>query len=276
MSDAQVKNDDIDGLLRQIQLTHKNLTILVLNLPEMDLGSLTAHEQLLVQRHSANEVMLTSLKKTGTIPVEFQMFAYSKPELIELLTPPEQYLFENRLILQDRFGQSVNILNEKRVTTGQPDSPDQMVFLVGGCRVYGFGSEDRATIGSHLQQHLNSRTPFRISVQNCGQMYGGGGKKYLLLPHIRLLLSSEIRDNDILVIGGSFTPTRPKCYFVDSRRYFAKPYKYGEVFFEERLPHLNANGNRLVADCIFDFLSEKKLLGVAQRIERPQLVEHPI
>lgn len=277
----EIKNDDIDRIVDEIRKVSKTLQVVILNLPVIDTTNPTVHEKYILENHSNSDQMLEIINKTSSIPHEFETFDYQPDDLVDILSPPEQMVIDNKLFLSDRYGKRVNIRNGARVTTNQPNEYAQTIWFVGGCRIYGFGAEDEATIESYLQEMIQKKTQFKYLVENYGQLYGGGGKKYMLFHQIKDILTKQIKENDILIIGGNFNPKKPKCHFIDTQKYFSKPYKFGEVFFEERLPHLNKNGNHLVAECLFDFLMSKKLLTATTvtqiRSEEDQIVSaHPV
>lgn len=255
-----IKNDDIDGIVKAIRKVGKKIQIVVLNMPEMDTKNPTELEKYIIEHKSNSEDWLSTTFKQSIIPHELKNLDYSVGDFVEMLTPPEQVLVSNKLVLSDKYGKNVNIRNGSRVTTNQPSKFSQTIWFTGGCYIYGIGNEDSTTIESYLQNRINNETNFKVIVRNYGQLYGGGGKKYMMLPHIIDIVTNYVKDGDILIIGGNFEiAKRPNFHSINSQSYFTKPYKYGEVFFEV-LPHLNRNGNRLVADCVFDYLTSKKLL----------------
>ena len=257
-----IKNDDIEKIVKEIRKVNGSIQIVVLNFPAMGTKSPTDLEKYIIEHHESSETLIEYARKKSAVPRAFQQFDYAPEDIVEILTAPEQMLINKKLVLSDRYGKLVNIRDGCRLTCFQPDEYAHTIYFTGGCRVYGIGSEDASTIPSLLQDMINRQTKFKYSVENFGQLYGGGGKKYLMFPHIREVAERDVKEGDILVICGSFTPGRrnPSYPFVDSQLYFTKPYKYGDVFFEEKLPHLNRNGNRLVAECLFDFLMSKKML----------------
>lgn len=273
-----VKNDDIDEIVKEVRKVGKKITIIVLNMPEMDTKNPTELEKYIIEHKSSSEVWLASTFKQSKMPHELENLGYSIGDFVEMLTPPEQLLVSDHLVLSDKYGKNVNIRNGSRITVNQPSEYAQTIWFTGGCYIYGIGNEDAFTIESYLQNKINSETKFKTIVRNYGQLYGGGGKKYMLLPHILDVIKNYAKDGDILIIGGNFPiPKRPNFHIIESQTYFKKPYKYGEVFFEV-LPHLNRNGNHLVADCVFDYLISKKLLVESPvSVANEEIIEsHPV
>lgn len=255
-----VKNDDIDGIVKEIRKIRKKIHIVVLNMPEIDKSNPTELERYIIEHNSSSEYWLHNTFKQSIIPHELEDLGYSIEDLIEMLAPPEQLLISNKLVINDKYGEKVNVRNGSRVTLYQPKKHNQTIWFTGGCYIYGIGNEDSCTIESYLQNRIVTETSHKTIIRNYGQLYGGGGKKYMLLPHILDIVKNQCKDGDILIIGGNFQISkRPNFLSIDTQRYITKPYPYGEIFFEV-LPHLNRNGNHLVADIIFDFLQSKHLL----------------
>ena len=278
---ASIKNDEIERMITEVRKLNKTLPVIVLNMPEIDKNDPTDFEKRIMNNHYTSEEMIEDMKKTYKIPTEFEGMDYSVEQLIDILTPPEQMLVDNKLELTERYSENVNIRNGMRITKNQPLEYAHTIYFTGGCRIYGIGSKDDETIESYLQDLINKKSPYKYIVQNCGQLYGGGGKKYLLFPRIKEVVENYIKEGDILIIAGNFKPRHQKCYFVDFMKYCTKPYKYGEIFFEE-LPHLNRNGNKLLADCLFDFMIKNKILTATQatqvnEFDQEKIVEaHPV
>ena len=274
-----IKNDDIEQIIREVRKMNKSLPIVVLNMPEIDRENPTHRETEILRNHYTSEQMIEDMKKTSKIPKEFEDLGYTVEELMDILTPPEQMMIDNKLELIERYSESVNIRNGRRITKYQPIEYEHTIYFTGGCRIYGIGSKDDETIESYLQNLINTQSPYKYIVQNYGQLYGGGGKKYMLFPQIKDVVQNHIKDGDILIIAGNFKPRHQKCFFIDSMKYFTKPYKYGEIFFEE-LPHLNRNGNRVIAESLLDFMVKNKILTATKATQindEEQIVSaHPV
>ena len=85
--------------------------------------------------------MIEDMKKTYKIPTEFEGMDYTVEQLIDILTPPEQMLVDNKLELTERYSENVNIRNGMRITKNQPLEYAHTIYFTGGCRIYGIGSK---------------------------------------------------------------------------------------------------------------------------------------
>ena len=174
----------------------------------------------------------------------------SMEDLKESLSTPDSYEDFNRVLkLKDHSSNVVNTRNGIRVTTDQPKNHKRAVFLLGGCGNFGIGADDSHTIASFLQRKFNELTPNEgFIVYNYGRYVNSDYDR--LFP---LLLSLPIKKDDIVLFEYQyfFDGDIPFCNLTHKSD---RPHNYGEIFLDKS--HLTANGYRMTADGIFDFLKE--------------------
>lgn len=146
----------------------------------------------------------------------------------------------------DYKSHAVNILNGIRVTTNQPKTAKRSIFFVGPSYFYGWGATDSNTIESLLQKLLNQSAPEQeFVVYN----YSYGGK--IVERDFSTLRSLPLKRGDIVVVYSRVSIWGlPNC---DLSLKSVRPHSYGEIFTDVHYTH---NGNRLIADGIFDFLKK--------------------
>lgn len=174
----------------------------------------------------------------------------AKEDLLEAISAPDSYEDVTGIIkFKDHNSNTVNTKNGIRVTTNQPNNPKRTIFLVGLCTTFGVGSDDTHTIASYLQRKLNANLPKEgFIVYNYGYFMGGleEGRDKL----IKILKSLPAKENDIILFNYR-TPIY-KIPYCDMHLNSKRPHNYGDIFLDSG--HYTANGNRMMADGIYDFL----------------------
>lgn len=72
------------------------------------------------------------------------------------------------VVVKDYAGAFINVRDERRVTTGQPAAPENVIHVFGGSTVFSSEVPDWFTIPSLLQQHVRQRWGDRFAVVNHG------------------------------------------------------------------------------------------------------------
>jgi hypothetical protein len=225
-----------------------NVRLVSFNFPSFPLsGERSENEQRLIDNNIIRENYRNFVKQgLSTSHVEF---GYSPEELEVIFKAPPMYYDERGVrVFQDFSSKYVNTVNGHRVTLGCPENPEQTIWVVGGCNVYGVDTPDRGTIASHLQVLCNNGKK-RIRVENYGLLsFGHGVDKYKILDSI------PVKDGDLVLNFSMTKPVFESFPFADLSAILKRPHNYGEVFTD--LGHYNENGHRAIADALFKFLQE--------------------
>jgi [citrate (pro-3S)-lyase] ligase len=165
----------------------------------------------------------------------------------------------NLWFLADKKGRYWNTKNGFRVTTDTPENARNTIYMFGSSRIIGTGAEDKETISSYLQRRINIDGARAYSVVNCGNYFASLDER-----QIDLLRTLQFHDGDIVLsFVGTYDPYRyqalqdrlPVC---DLQHLFQRPHDYGELFWN--YTHWNFRGNKIIADKVFEFLQDNKLL----------------
>ena len=196
------------------------------------------------------DVILHNLDK----PV-FTLNQYYDPAgVAEVLTVPQSYRDVNGVRrLVDARGKLVNIVGGHRITVGQPEVFDHTIWFVGGCNIFGVGTDDARTLSSVVQARLNRQCPEKKFVcQNYGFFLAQGDAKGM--EEFAILESLPVRSGDIVVMSGERTEG---LYHVDASD-LSGAREGCELFFD--LGHNGPDGYRLIAERIFEGLRDQGLL----------------
>ncbi|MBR3723338.1 MAG: adenylyltransferase/cytidyltransferase family protein [Selenomonadaceae bacterium] len=176
----------------------------------------------------------------------------TEEDLLEAITPPDAYEdIDGIMKFKDHKSNAVNTKNGIRVTTDQPQNPQRAIYIFGPCTTFGIGAKDSYTIASCLQRKLNEYLPEeKFIVYNYGFYINGIGDAQERL--IAIMKSLPIQKNDIIL----FAQNAPfyGIPFCDLTEKSKRPHNYGDIFLDSG--HFTANGNRMIADGIFDFLKK--------------------
>lgn len=145
----------------------------------------------------------------------------------------------------------LNVVNGRRVTVGQPQEAERVVWFFGPCLMVGSYVEDKHTIESLLQARLN-REGYSCKVENCGC--------YEETPYQEMihLASSPIKPGDVVVI------------YLDNRFFDdAENIDLMEVLDQNDVPidwllerptHCNHKTNQIYADELFNRMARDGIL----------------
>lgn len=180
----------------------------------------------------------------------------SMEDLKEAISTPDSYNdITGVLKFKDHSSNVVNTRNGIRITTNQPKRFKRAVFLVGLCTTFGVGADDSHTIASFLQRKLNERaSKEKFIVYNYGYFAGNWrtGEDDKLIP---ILSSLPTKKGDVVFLYYDM-PLVKGLPFCDLTLKSDRPHSYGEIFLD--VGHYAANGNKMIADGLFDFLKEHK------------------
>ena len=120
---------------------------------------------------------------------------YSSGYYPAVSTPPG-FTFARKSIAYNNFtSELVNVVNNRRITTGQPGSYAKTIHILGSSQVYSSCNEDGHTIVSQVQQKCNSSASAPIRVVNRG--VGGQMVDHALIQ----VLTIEMAPGDIVVVA---------------------------------------------------------------------------
>ena len=157
----------------------------------------------------------------------------------------------------DRFGEYVNVVDGNRVTTGQPDSFRNIIYIYGKNFVFSPCTTDDKTAASTLQRLLNKKDQNAYKVVNSG----GWSLSNITNMHRVMLDTYTYLTGDKIIIWADFLPDPDKLDYVliDLETLFDRPHAHGELVVAKS--HYNEIAQKLVAEAIFDKLQKKKLLS---------------
>lgn len=257
-------NEIIEGLI-DYEKSHPEVSVLCFTTPILPESDLSDNEKAILKDSIRSELILENLDK----PISVLNQYFSPKEIAETLTPPKSY-YDIHCVrkFEDTCGKCVNTSGGQRVTIDQPYDYNRTVYIVGGCQVFGVGSSDKGTITSHLQRLFNEIAPEqRIIVQNYGyylwEMEDAETTEELnavqTVEELEILKSLPVKPGDIVLCKFGINSNIP---FVDMGETANRPHNYGEVFFDKW--HYTEDGNRMIADQLFEYLKEKNFFFQAK------------
>lgn len=185
---------------------------------------------------------------------------YNDSEVVEVLTPPTSYNdFNGVRRFEDRNGNLVNIAFGHRVTAYQTNFNESIrIFMIGGCGIFGVGASDNTTIESFLQKKFNEDAPqYNVIVENYGHFLLNLNNANEVV--FGILNSLPVRPGDIVIWGNPI----PQIPCIDLTKAAYEPRNY-EVFFDRW--HYTPDGNRLIAEKLFEALTSQGILEKAQQL----------
>lgn len=93
---------------------------------------------------------------------------FSKKYLADVRKAPGLVIKNEAFFTGDYDGRYVKVKNGERLTTGQPETFEETVYLLGASYLYGAYCENNGTIASHLQTICNQIYPNRYIFKNYG------------------------------------------------------------------------------------------------------------
>ncbi len=163
---------------------------------------------------------------------------------------------EKRKILLDFESEHQHIINGRRLTLGNPLQYHNNIYIHGACTWRGTGVEDKDTIPSILQSHINELMPNQYRVLNSA--IGRGSTIY---DDIQFIREQQYIPGDIVIIGshGLIWDLDSEFFrsigieYVETSSLFHRPHNYGEWFNDHTL-HTNCRGNKVIGQCLFQKL----------------------
>lgn len=245
--------------LKEYIKTHPDIMVVCAQVPKFPINPVTSIERLIPEQF----ITLDNLSKQPpeSYPPWFALNKYyDKAGITEVLTPPKSYLDTNGVRrFEDTHGKYVNTSGGHRETAYQPEKFQRTIFLLGGCKIFGVGSDDSRTIASYLQKQCNLYMPDAgLIVQN----YGFYLLNRELGEYIDILNGLPAKPGDIIIYN---SPTDSPIWIdkelpnIDLLLLGEEPRTY-EMFFD--CWHYTPDGNRLIAERLFEGLVD---LGVLQQ-----------
>lgn len=148
-------------------------------------------------------------------------------------------------MLKDCRSEFYNVKNGERVTHGQPESFEKTIYFVGPCYIYGHHTEDKYTIESFLQEHIN-KAGYKIKIVNCGSLYSAENVNFAWM-RIKTL---PLKKGDIIVYGDTRFDGVAQLNLLD----ICKEYNIPAKWMTNAVRHCNHKINMLYADVIYDAL----------------------
>lgn len=192
----------------------------------------------------------------------------SSSDILEVLTAPHSYhdIYGVRHF-EDTTGKYVNTANGIRLTTNQLQKHKHSIFIVGGCASFGIGSSDSNTIASYLQRSFNNRaSEYEFNVYNYGYYLWAGLHGNSSDDNYKVLDFLPTQPGDIVLFWTDEPSEGLPC--CDLSKAAQRPHSYGEVFFDRY--HYTADGNRLIADKLFDYLQQNDFFQDSSHMNSPQ------
>lgn len=157
----------------------------------------------------------------------------------------------------DYSGEFYNVEDGVRKTFYQPDQYRSCIHIFGSCIARGFGVSDEFTISSYVQESVNKDYPDTFKVLN----YGTGGKAGYegIINDLKYIQNVNLKENDIVILMTSYT-FASELYkkllrndYYECSMLFHAPHSFGWWFLNSTV-HLNAIGNQVVSDYIYEVL----------------------
>lgn len=208
-----------------------------------------------------NRINMYTLTENPNLPCVLSEYIAEPEGIIEVVRAPKSYIgTDGTRHIEEYHGKYLNVANGHRLTVGQPEKYKRVVYFVGGCDVLGIGNRDQGTEASQLQKLLNDHAGEEgFIVENYGHALDGMSIEHEM---ISMLESLPLRPGDIVVGLGGEEVYNPQ---LDTR-----PYKYGELFWDEG--HLTENATMLIAKGLFDKLKEndfyREYLQYEQKVDK--------
>ena len=191
-------------------------------------------------------------------------YYYDKKIIQQVLAiPPSHHGTDGARHLDDFHTEAVNIVGGHRITSDQPKNRNRSIFIVGGCTVFGVGSDDKNTIASHLQRMLNDAFPeYGIIVQNYGFFLAEMDARGSFNEELAIIRTLPVKEGDIVLYGAGYVDGIP---FIDGSDISTR--NGAELFFDQQ--HFTPDGNRVIAENIFNGLKAQDCLSKesAQRMD---------
>lgn len=243
-----------------------------------DHGTWSENERWLLENRMTRNRTIEKLKAgLIDIPAVYHERGYNVEEAIEVMQCYPQYETENGTAeFYDRRGDLVNIVGGHRVTTDQPNEFMHVLYIIGGCRVFGIGVEDQDTLPSCLQRKLNESMPnAKYAVMN----YGAFCFHRTILT-VNAIKALSCNPGDRILIEA---PKLDGILHFSLRHLFERPHNYGEVFVDctphpgnKATGHNGPGAQRIIAEALFKRLCAKRMVReTTKKTSKPSVSSKP-
>lgn len=245
-------------MLKQFAKAHPGVSVVCWQSPVFPVKCPSPDEQFIKAHNITRGSILGNLGQ----PVSPLHQYFDVDGITEVLSTPKSYHDINGVRrFENTHGRYVNAIGGHRVTAYQPQCFQRSIYLLGGCTIFGIGSDDDRTIASWLQDLFNKNLPDSgVIVQNYGFFLAELDRQEN--EEFKILNALPVKPGD-LVLYPAYTDGLDEDlqYNIDLRAAAEQPRPYN-VFFDA--DHFTPDGNRLIAEGLFQGLLDTGLLTASQ------------
>lgn len=234
--------------LKEFIEAHPNVSVVSARFPEFPANAVTPGDRFIQEQRLAYTSILQNLHRhIFTLNTYFD-----EAGIVEVLGTPKSYFdFNGVRRFEDVHGKYLNTSGGHRETSYQPERPQRTIFMLGGCTVFGIGSDDGRTVASYLQQQCNLHVPDAGAiVQNYGFFLGDRTQDDELA---KLIDSLPVKPGDIIIYQNNMNLYIEDVPCIDLLHAAEEPRDY-EMFFD--CGHFTPDGNRMIAEGLFKGLMD--------------------
>lgn len=248
-------------MVKEFSEEHPEITLFTLSFPKFPDKDISEGERKIKEHNILfSQYQLSECLSEPSYPLKKY---YDADGIAEVLSVPKSYFeVSGARRFEDMNGKYINISGGHRVTNHQPSGSNINIFMCGGCRMFGIGSDDNNTIASHLQEFINQNIPnCNIAVQNYGFFLCETDRRSEERPMI--LKSLPVKPGDIVICD--FGSGAEGIFDIDTSGITAPP-RTCDIFFDSA--HITPDGNRLIAEKIFESLQSQGVFDKAQNFDK--------
>lgn len=236
--------------LTRFREAHPDLRLVTFDMPCFPSSGLTANERFILETGVTRGYTIEHADSVATALRKY----FDTRGVIEVLSTPDSFRDERNVRrFFDTSGEHVNIRGGHRVTAFQPSRARQTVFLVGGCTVFGVGTDDARTIASFLQKKFNENNPeARVIVQNYGFFLCETDR--MANEELQIMEALPAKSGDIILFFGPEVPGADRISMAGA----ASEARDCELFCDTN--HYTPDGYRLIAEKLFEGLQNLRVL----------------
>ena len=246
--------------LREFKQRNPDVKLVTFKFPDYVKDNLSQNEKDIIQKNITHGTVRTSIfidKKNISPALEGFDYTMQQMDAICIVYPSYRDYKHGRLVKDVSRADVVNVVNGRRVTLNQPEKYDKTVYFVGTCHIFGYMVSDKGTIESHFQKICNDNN-INIKAENYGFQITGYCQDFY-----RIMESVEYMPGDIVVVESPIAVD--DNLHIEMSDLFNRPHQYGEIFIDKA--HVNENGNKAIAQKIFEALKPVMLLPTEQTNE---------
>jgi len=186
--------------------------------------------------------------KNGNVKTLMDKLGYSNAEVLRMITwPGATRNADGSVTMKDVDHPLVHVKNGIRRTAYQPEQFINRIYFFGTSGHYGLYAPDDKTIESHLQKMLNEKhLPYRVE-NRAGPFFNAQQNTFYNLN----ALNPEPGDIILVYFTDGLMPLDIPSFDVSK---IFDSYDYAEFFADQT--HLNENGNKILAEKYFNYLTE--------------------